>query len=251
MEKYQIEKGENLISVARILGVSVTELMKENEIVKPSNYFIGQELIIPREQVILPSYPKLKMENLKDKVDTIINFLEGSKLKKQLDSTSKENIGTLLYECIELNVTDLRMVAYILATVLWETNKTFRSREEIDKGRGKTYGIPDKRTGKVYFGRGFFKLSWYVNYERFTTLLNKLGFDIDLVNKPELLLDPEIASRVLIIGMRDGKFTGRDLDDFFNLNKSDWYQARSVLDISYDKAVIIKSIAEELYYIIK
>jgi len=251
MEKYQIEEGENLISIAKKLGVSVTDLMGINEIIKPNNYFIGQELKIPKNQVMLPSPPRLKMENLKQTVDVIINFLEGSKFKKQLDSTSKENIGTLLYECIELDVTDLRMVAYILATVLWETNKTFRSREEIDKGRGKTYGIPDKRTGKVYFGRGFYKLAWYVNYERFTILLNRLGFNIDLINKPELLLDPVIASKVLIIGMRDGKYTGRDLDDFFNLNKSDWYQARSILDISYDKAVIIKSIAEELYYIIK
>lgn len=50
--------------------------------------------------------------------------------------------------------------------------------------------------------------------------------------------------------MRDGKFTGTDLDDHFNVNESDWYNARRIIN-GTDKAVIIKDIAQEIYYIIK
>ena len=50
--------------------------------------------------------------------------------------------------------------------------------------------------------------------------------------------------------MRDGKFTGADLDDYFDPIKSDWFNARKIIN-GLDKAVIIKTIAEEIYYILK
>lgn len=45
------------------------------------------------------------------------------------------------------------------------------------------------------------------------------GYNVDLVNKPEQAFDPQISAQILVIGMKEGKFTGRDLDDYFNDTK--------------------------------
>jgi hypothetical protein len=71
-----------------------------------------------------------------------------------------------------------------------------------------------------------------------------------LINYPEQALNPEISTLIMLVGMRDGKFTGRDLGDYFDPIKTDWYNARQTVN-ALDKAVIIKSIAEEIYYILK
>ena len=70
------------------------------------------------------------------------------------------------------------------------------------------------------------------------------------MSNPDLALKPEIAVLILVIGMRDGKFTGADLDDYFDPIKSDWYNARKIIN-KLDKAVIIADIAKEIHYIIK
>ena len=102
----------------------------------------------------------------------------------------------------------------------------------------------------MYYGRGFCQITWFDNYERFTKILFRLGYEVDLINNPDLALDPKIATLILVIGMRDGKFTGADLDDYFDPIKSDWFNARKIIN-GLDKAVIIKTIAEEIYYILK
>ena len=71
-----------------------------------------------------------------------------------------------------------------------------------------------------------------------------------MVNNPDLALKPEIAVLILVIGMKDGKFTGRDLSDYFTSTKSDYYNARKIIN-GLDKAVIIADIAKEIHYIIK
>ena len=50
--------------------------------------------------------------------------------------------------------------------------------------------------------------------------------------------------------MKAGKFTGRDLSDYFTSTKSDYYNARKIIN-GLDKAVIIADIAKEIHYIIK
>ena len=42
--------------------------------------------------------------------------------------------------------TDLRWLAYMLATAKWETAHTMQPIEEIGKGRGRPYGVPTVRT---------------------------------------------------------------------------------------------------------
>lgn len=128
--------------------------------------------------------------------------------------------------------TDRRWLAYCLATIKAETG-TMLPREEVGKGDGKQYGVADRETGKKFFGRGLVQLTWKANYERATEELNErnlVGRKVDLVNKPEQALEPDISSAVLIYGMAEGWFTGHSLKGYFNDDTSDWTGARKIVN---------------------
>lgn len=251
-----VQKGESLLEIAKKFRVRYSDLLKINNIDNANVLFVGQVIKLPDDFEVAHSQKDvLTPENIERKFAILINFIEGKKLKKDLPIYSKECVKLILDTCIEMHVTDLKMIAYVLATTYWETGAykqkyLFQPIEEAKKGLGRPYGIPDKRTGKTYYGRGFVQLTWYLNYERFTVILGRLGFDVDLVNKPDQAMIPKVAALILVIGMRDGKFTGHCLDEYFSPVKADWYNARRIIN-STDKAVIIKAIAEEIYYIIK
>lgn len=65
----------------------------------------------------------------------------------------------------------------------------------------------------------------------------KLG--IDLVNNPDLALKPDIAAKIMIVGMSEGTFTGKKLSDYFNNEISDAYNARKIIN-GRDKAGLIQ-----------
>ena len=253
--EHTIKKGESLLSIAKIYNTSLSEIIRINNIKNPNRIIIGQILKIPIVEESIKSICDLNSNNLLEKIEKFLNFIEGKKLKRPLSSLGRDCVKLIFQKCLELNVNDLRMVSYILATTHWETGAygqrfIYEPVVEQGKGKNKSYGIPYKKTGKIYYGRGFVQITWFDNYERFTKILNKSGFEVDLINNPDLALKPEIAVLILIIGMRDGKFTGADLDDYFDPIKSDWYNARKIIN-GTDKAVIISEIAKEIYYIIK
>lgn len=243
--EYIIKSGDTLSKIAASNNTTVRELAMINNIKDINSLKVGQKIILP-----IKEYSVLNNQNIVEKTKKYINLLEGKTLKKSLSPEQVKNIERIFKVCLEYKVTDLRSISYLLATVQWETNRTFSPIDEIGKGRGKPYGIAHNKTGKIYYGRGFIQLTWFDNYERFTKILKAKGLNIDLVNYPEQANNPEVATLILVIGMKEGKFTGRDLDDYFNSFKEDWYNARRIVN-SVDKAVIIKDIALETYFIIK
>ena len=70
-----------------------------------------------------------------------------------------------------------------------------------------------------------------------------------LYEKPDLALVPDIAYDIMEYGMFYGFFTGKKLGDYVNENKSDYYNARRVIN-GTDKAELIKGYAEKFYNII-
>jgi putative chitinase len=136
---------------------------------------------------------------------------------------------------------DDRWLAYILATIHHETDRTFRAIEEYGKGKGHKYGRPDSQTGKAYYGRGFVQLTWKGNYERMSSVVKR-----DLVRQPELTLEPTIATQICFHGMMQGSFTGKKLSDYFNPQKDDWVNARRIIN-GTDKANNIASYAKLFY----
>lgn len=156
----------------------------------------------------------------------------GKLVQKQVDALE------YLIRCLEVDdkMMDIRWCAYALATVKWETDSTFRPIEEYGRGKGRAYGI--EIGGKVYFGRGLVQLTWIDNYRTMGGIL-----DIDLVGHPELALEPEIAYKILSIGMRNGSFTGRRLGQYINDGGCNYIMARKIIN-SQDHAKEIAKIAE-------
>jgi len=137
-------------------------------------------------------------------------------------------------------LTDLRWLAYMLATAWHETGCVMQPIAEWGKGKGRPYGNPDPRTGQIYYGRGWVQLTWYANYLKMSKLL--FG-DNRLVTDPDLVLDLEVATDILFEGMTTGKsfagdFTGKHLGNYFNKTVDDPTNARRIIN-GTDKAKLI------------
>lgn len=193
------------------------------------------------------------MINRKSFFQTIRTTLFKTGLKqKQVDG-----INAILDRWEASDLTDLRWLAYMLATVYHETAKTMQPIEEYGKGAGYRYGKKIKRSGipyalpdKLYFGRGYVQLTWFENYETMGRLLG-----IDLLNNPELALHPGIAADIMFEGMTKGNshfgdFTGKSLENYFNDTKADWVNARRIIN-GTDKAELIAGYGKKFYEALK
>lgn len=175
----------------------------------------------------------------------MINKLETfNNLRKEFGSLNQKQVNgfdAIFDHWNLIDYKDNRWLAYILATVWHECKKTMQPIEEIGKGKGKPYGAKFKFNkasyslpNKIYYGRGFVQLTWFENYE----LMGKI-FGVDLLNKPELALDLEIATKIMFYGMTRGSFTGKRLNQFFNDTINDPVGARKIINGS-DKAELIR-----------
>lgn len=137
-------------------------------------------------------------------------------------------------------IIDLRWAAYMLATTRHETAKTFQPIAEYGKGSGRKYGIPDKVTGKIYYGRGYVQLTWKENYAAMGRV-----FEMDFVNNPDLVMEPDIAYKIMSYGMRKGSFTGVRLSMYICGEKCDYKAARRIIN-GMDCAEMIAEHAESM-----
>lgn len=142
---------------------------------------------------------------------------------------------------------DIRHLAYALATAFHET--AFTLQPVIERG-GRIYHhkmydplSPDPHRAKLskaagalpgdgvlYPGRGYVQLTWRRNYERFGQLLG-----IDLLGNPDLACQPDVAGRVMFLGMDHGLFTGKKLSHYINDDGTDYINARRIIN-GTDKA---------------
>lgn len=121
-------------------------------------------------------------------------------------------------------------MAYVLATAYWETARTMKPVREYG---GETY--LKKKKYYPYVGMGYVQLTWDYNYRKAG---QKLG--VDFMSDPKKLLKSEYAVPIIILGMKEGWFTGKKLSDYITLQKSDFINARRIVN-GTDKA---KEIAE-------
>ena len=134
----------------------------------------------------------------------------------------------------------LRQAAYMLATAKHETANTFAPIEEYGKGKGLPYGKPDRKTGLVYFGRGYVQLTWVKNYQTMGTVLG-----LPLYTQPDLALRYDVAYKIMSYGMTHGTFTGVALRRYINEGKTDYQNARKIIN-GTDKADIIAGYASAI-----
>ncbi|QZO05372.1 glycoside hydrolase family 19 protein [Agrobacterium vitis] len=149
-------------------------------------------------------------------------------------------------------MTDLRWLAYMLATAFHETAQTMRPVRETRAATDKqAIAILDRSwakgtmpwvksaywrigaDGKSWLGRGYVQLTHKSNYN---TLGNAIG--VDLVANPVLAMREDIALKVMFIGMSEGLFTGVKLADFFHGTKTDWVNARRIINSTESASVV-------------
>jgi hypothetical protein len=137
---------------------------------------------------------------------------------------------------------DLRQLAYILATAFHETARTMQPIAEYGRGRGRAYGRPGP-DGQAAYGRGFVQLTWRDNYLRAD---RALGLGGALARNFELALKPDLAAAIIVRGMAEGWFTGKKLSDYFSGEKSDWRNARRIVN-GTDRAGLIAGYARAFH----
>lgn len=152
-------------------------------------------------------------------------------------STREGTIDAIRRECRNQDIGSNAQIAYVLATVEWETNHTFKpvreaywKSEEWRKNNFRYY---------PYYGRGYVQLTWEDNYKKYSQILG-----VDLVNNPDRAMDADIALFVLVHGFKTGTFTGRKITDYINKNKTDFVNARRCIN-GTDHARDIARLAED------
>jgi predicted chitinase len=150
------------------------------------------------------------------------------------------------------DITDIRWLAYMLATVKHECAGTWRAIEEYGKGKGRKYGTPVTVTDpegrsftNVYYGRGFVQLTWKDNYQTMGQALKNR-----LVYEPALALNSDVAYRIMSLGMRKGSFTGKKLADYIAGDKCDYVNARKIIN-GLDQAERIAGYATKLEAVLR
>lgn len=158
----------------------------------------------------------------------------------KLAASQVQGITIILDEWERRKLTDLRWLAYMLATTKWETNHTM---QPIREGGGLNY----LRSKKYYpwFGRGYVQLTWKANYEKFRQRILK-QFGVDIIENPDNVLRPDVSAFVMFEGMIRGEFTGKKLADYFNDKKADFLNARRIIN-GTDRAQEIATIAKSFH----
>jgi predicted chitinase len=89
------------------------------------------------------------------------------------------------------------------------------------------------------------QLTWYEIYDKFGKILG-----VDLLNNPELALEPKVAAEIIVVGMMKGLFTGVRLENYFDDNKTDAVNARRIINI-LDNAELISGYYKAVFNAIK
>ena len=154
-------------------------------------------------------------------------------VKGGLSQSQVDGFEAILDEWEKRRLTDLRWLAYIMATAWHETAQRMQPIEEFGRGRGKAYA-------PTYYGRGFVQITWERNYARLSDVIG-----VDLVTHPEKALEMDNAIQILFVGMIDGLFTGKALSDYFS-READWRGARAIVN-GKDRAAEIAGYAQKIW----
>lgn len=150
-----------------------------------------------------------------------------------LNEAQVVGMSGILDEWERRKLTDLRWLAYMLATTKHETNATMQPVCEA-------YWLSeDWRKAHLrywpYYGRGFVQLTWQANYLKMTKALRAQFPDLDLVRHPDEALLLDVATAILFEGMLRaetgcGDFTGVCLEQFFDDITNDPVGARRIIN---------------------
>ena len=131
-------------------------------------------------------------------------------VRKDIQLTDANVVGfDKVLSYLEQHEDNLQQAAYIIATAFWETGRTMQPVKEA-------YWLSEDWRKKnlryfPYYGRGYVQLTWDYNYKKASDY-----FGIDFVKNPDLVMKPEYALPILVVGMNEGWFTGKKLNDYID-----------------------------------
>lgn len=164
--------------------------------------------------------------------------------QKQVDS-----INAIVSECNKQGVAIPEQVAYILATA-WHESRLEPIKEwgsdkylsKYDTGKlAKDLGNTPEADGdgQFYAGRGFVMITGRANYKKYQDIT---GYP--LLTDPDIALRIDVSAFIIVDGMMNGRFTGRKLGTYVSKSKTDYTNARRVVN-GTDKADLIADYARQ------
>lgn len=176
---------------------------------------------------------------------------------------------------------DRRHIAYALATECIETDWTFEPIQEYgtyarferlygsDTRKGRELGNDAPGEGAAYSGKGYVQETGESNYEKAEAEIrrqypelvaefeSRTGRKFDLTvgdqpgdgSDPDNAKEPHIAFAIMTLGMHQGWFTGKKLSDYINVDRTDYVNARRIIN-GVDRAAEIAELAKQLEQIL-
>lgn len=166
----------------------------------------------------------------------------------RLSQSQVDGFQAIISECIAQDI-NLEHTAYILATAYHETGGRMEAVREgfakTDEGArnaverlytkgviSRNYALPESN-GRSYYGRGLVQLTHLDNYARTGHALG-----IDLVTKPDQMLDLYVSVKAMIWGMVEGAYRRKSLTKmlpYADPTLDEWIQARDIINGDVNK----------------
>jgi putative chitinase len=160
--------------------------------------------------------------------------------------------------------TMIREIAYVLATIRWETGHTFLPIKEKRFNREthpRAWENQNRYWKTGFYGRGYVQLTWEDNYRRAGEQLAGVTLSLDgitvtvtsdtFVENPDYVLDRGIAYAICSDGMQKGWFTGKRLGQYIVDGKPpDYVNARRVIN-GTDRAQEIAQMAGQFELLLR
>jgi predicted chitinase len=194
---------------------AITDPQPAPKLPDPNKVYDGGNL--PTAVVTAPRYP-VGGKKLARAVQHIHGGLNPIQIKR---------LKIILHTLRKFDITDHRHIAYVVQTAWHESDGLMDMTEDRARlGRQPAlYAAQNRYWGTGYWGRGFIQVTWKSNYQKLGKLLG-----LDLVRNPDHLLDEHVAAEALVLGMELGLYTTRKLNDYFNDHRTDWVNARRIVN---------------------
>lgn len=159
------------------------------------------------------------------KVDLQPNF----EFRRRQSRANRDKSVSALIEAAKARQLTKAQIAYILATADHESD-SFNTLEEYSSG-DQYEGRDDLDNtnpgdGPRFKGRGYVQLTGRRNYTAYSQITG-----LELVKLPIILMNwPALSVFVIVDGMMRGVYTTKRLDEFVNISKQDFYNARQVVN---------------------
>jgi len=249
-QSYTIQRGDTLGSIATRFGVDVNTLASSNGIANPNRIYPGDTITIPAGGTPVTTTPPVTTPGTTPintppsgtpsniNVQALVDAVPASIRRANPDVAQHiERIA----QAAERGGLSNAQTAYVMASAMHESGLGVYM-EEFASGRAyenrADLGNNQPGDGVRFKGRGYVQLTGRDNYADWS---NRLG--VDLVGNPSLAEDPDIAVEILVTGMMEGTFTGAGLSRYVNDTRTDFVNARRVVN-GTDRASLIAGYAE-------